>query len=122
MLWIEEGQGRRRVYAVKPGKNPVGNRDGWHILRGLIDEQGRFVGWNILPQTCVRWYCTYEEATQRLEHDIKACKLQRADCGGCWHLRNHGQTCDFFLCDLEKCGHLALRCGKCLAWGRVPPG
>ncbi len=96
MLWIEEGQGRRRIYTVMSSKQLTGSQEGWIVVRGMVDEQGQFVGWEILPAYASRRYNTHEEAMQVLDETIRANHLQRADCGTCWHLRNHGQTCDFF--------------------------
>ena len=95
LRWMEDKLEAAEERAMS-SKQLTGSQEGWIVVRGMVDEQGQFVGWEILPAYASRRYNTHEEAMQVLDETIRANHLQRADCGTCWHLRNHGQTCDFF--------------------------
>lgn len=110
-------------YGMEDGKPwlwAVMQEDGvFRIMRG--DPQGRFE--RAYGFGC---YKSREIAQDMLDAQARSHGWCSAACGICWHLRNKGQSCNFFFSPIEGLTleriSIRLRCKKCLDWGEIPPG
>ena len=91
----------------------------YRIMRG--DQSGNF-------STVIGFdhFKTRDAAQEVLDAFARGLGWRNAACGGCWHLRNKGQSCNFFFSPIEGLplgrNDIRLRCKKCLDWGEIPPG